>query len=117
GIEADAVDRVSLVRHDVPRDRHGGDPVLAHLRLCPAGGGEEGGHEGREHECSRPSQRNRRHGVTTIVPLMSGPWIQPMYLNVPGFVTVTFHDCGRGSALPSAVTGVAKKPFPCVFPS
>src|SRR5262249_12393325 len=115
--ETDAVDRVSLVRHDVPRHRHGGDPILAHLRLCPAGGGEEDGHEGREHECSRPSQRSRRHGVTTTIPPMSGPWIQQNYLDVACFVNVTCHDWGRGRAFPSAVTGVAKKPFPCVFPS
>jgi len=30
-----------------------------------------------------------RHGVTTIVPAMSGPWIQQKNLYVPAFVNVT----------------------------
>ena len=116
-VEADAVDGVALIRHDVPDDGHGGDPVLADLRLRAAGLGEEHDREGRERKRPRPSQQNRRHGVTTIVPLMSGPWIQQKYLNVPAFVNVTFHERGSGIVLSVDITGVAKKPLPCVVPS
>ena len=44
---------------------------------------------------------------------MSGPWIQQKYLYVPGFVNVTFDERGSPIGAP-AVSGVAKKPFPCV---
>ena len=64
--EALALDRVPLVGHDVPRHRHGGDPVLADVsgrrRLARgdrrertgAGDDERGAGEGRERERPRP---------------------------------------------------------------
>ena len=88
-------------------DRHGGDPVLDDVRLPRAcrrrcAGAQRGDREGQRARtpAALAAQTLARHGVTTIVPPMSGPWIQQKYLYVPGFVNVTFDDCGSGTARP-----------------
>jgi hypothetical protein len=52
--------------------------------------------------------------VTTIVPFMSGPWIQQKYLYVPGVENVTFDERVRPGIGEPEEIGVAKNPFPCV---
>ena len=51
--------------------------------------------------------------MTTIVPPMSGPWIQQKYLYVPGVENVTLDDRGSPIGAPE-VNGVTKKPLPWV---
>src|SRR6185503_19187886 len=81
-------------------------------RHSGAGDRRDGAGEGRERERPRPWPP-RPHGVTTIVPPMSGPWIQQKYLYVPGAVNFTLEACGNPTGAPD-VSGVAKKPLPWV---
>ena len=98
-----ALDRVPLVRDDVPRHRHGRDPVLADDRaaraappaatdvIAPARAtttaparAASASARGPPRAPVTPERASPDHGVTTTVPPMSGPWIQQKYLYVPG---------------------------------
>ena len=52
--------------------------------------------------------------MTTIVPLMSGPWIQQKYLYVPGVENVTLDERVSPGIGDPDESGVAKNPLPCV---